>query len=132
MSHLIIKSLVLFWEHDSDLVYEIDRIRDLCIESHLYRIIACYFAFDDAHSSFYLVYIRLFAKRNTIGIVIKSPTRDILHSLCIDESIRYEYNFSIDIRNLGIVERDLLNESLIGDTRLDMESDDLTDLKSSR
>ena len=52
MPHIIIELFILLWEHDCDLVDEIDSIGYLSVIEHLDRIVARDFALYDSHSSF--------------------------------------------------------------------------------
>ena len=132
MPHLTIKCLILLWEHDGDLVDEIDRVGYLTIIEYLDRIIARDLALDDSHTSFDICDIGLLFERYTISIVKKSPTRNILKRLCIYESIGNKNNLSSESCHLGIVERDLLDESLVCDIGPQLYSDDLPYIKCSR
>lgn len=58
--------------------------------------------------------------------------RDVLHCLDIDRTIGDKYDLSSQIGDLGVVQSDLFDDTLIYYTRLDMETDDLPYLKCSR
>ncbi len=132
VSHVVVELLIFFWKHDSYLIHEIDRVRYLCIIQDLDRIVARNFPFYDSHSSFYISYIWLLFEWYTISIVVESATRYILESLSIDESIRDKYYLSCEFRHLGIIECDLLDESLICYIRLQLYSYDFSYIECSR
>jgi hypothetical protein len=88
--------------------------------------------FDQSHPLSDICQVSILSKRNTVGIVKESTMRYILYCLGIDCPIRDKYYFSSQIGDLGIVECDLFNDTLIYYTSFDMETDDLSYLKCSR
>jgi hypothetical protein len=132
VSHLIIEYLVRLWEHDRHLVDQISSVGDLGLIGHLDRIILSDMILDQSHPHADICYGSILAKWDTIAVVVESAMRYILHGLGIDRPIGNKYYLSSEIGDLGIVQCDLLDDTLVYDSRLDMKTDDLPYLKCSR
>jgi hypothetical protein len=132
MSHLVIECFICLWKHDRHLVYEISSIGDLCIIRDLDWVILSDMILDQSHTHTDICQVGILAKWNTIGVVKKSSMGDIFDRLGIDRTIGNKYYLSSEIGDLGIIQSDLFDDTLIYNSRLDMETDDLPYLKCSR
>lgn len=132
MSHFRIKCFILLWKKNSNLIYQINCIRNLRIIRHLNGIITCYFSLYDPHTSPDIISIRLFSKWNTICIIKKSSTRNIFKCFYINQSIGNKNYLSREPCNLCIIEGNLFYESFICYSRLHLDSYNFTNFKCSR
>lgn len=131
-TYLIIEYFVFFWEEYSDLIYKVSCIGYFCFYSHIKRIIMHNLTLDNLDANLYFSRFSTFSKRNSICIGEEPPSREIFHTLSINEAIGNIYYFSRSIGNLRMIEGDLFNDTLVYGSTLDRNTDKFSDLKGSR